>query len=241
MFKKIKNLFSYVNEIDKKVSSLQMIKLEFDFWTRTILFNSDNKMIYEFENNQEKSTYIVKSSETFIFKDKKLLLADLNNKKAIKKSLRFNLNCDIVLYLSFLSFPLSLFYKSFLILQFTFLMCLSLEKSERIIDNNYFIKSLYLLDDGQTCEIELFNGERILVDNNLIRKPKKEHIELMEKSPTTIILKGIPVIINGKAYYLDYRIYIYYKEILAAVLNGNYISFNENKKVNFEEVIPVRI
>jgi len=110
-----------------------------------------------------------------------------------------------------------------------------------MINLNYFIKSVYLLEGGQTCEIELFNEETIVVDINLIRKPKQDHIELIEKSPTTQILRGIPVIINGKAYYIDYKLHVFHKEILSAVLNGNYISINENKKIDIEEVIQVKL
>jgi hypothetical protein len=239
MLKKLRN---YLSSASNKNEKFKSIKLDLDFWAKEIFFNNDLKMIYEFENNQEKHSYSVKSNEVLFFEDKKLLLAKLYHYKNFKKILKRKQIIEFSSYILFFLFPFSYLNNFYFFSQFILLLSNMFYRYEYyMIDLNYFIKSFHLLDNGQTCEIELFNQEILVVDINLIRKPKQDHIDLIEKSPTTQILRAIPVIINGKAYYIDYKIHIFHKEILSAVLNGNYISINENKKIDMEEVIQVKL
>ena len=226
--------------LDKIKEPSEFQKRQIGFYPQFVFLNNDTKMVYESEGIQEKSTYSIDSSNIFVFEKNKLHISNLNDKSDIIQMMTLRIKYKYISQIIISLSPLFLIcFDRFIVIGGVFIYCSYFFSILHSVDFDYFIKSISLLYDGKTLEIDLCNDEKLIVDINDIRKVSSDHLKIMWMSISCLLFRGIPILINGKAYYIHHKTNIYHKEILSAIINGNYIDIPEKNKIQMENVIKI--
>ena len=192
------------------------------------------------EQNEEKNKQNNKQEK--IYYDSKISLSFTDGKYLISKS-NTNEITNFKKFQVFALYPLNAYFgykaiKSFLngsSIKLAFWLALTIAAFRINYGVHYnlvnFINEISLLEGGNKTEISLFNSSKIIiVDNSKIKIVGKKEINSFLSTAPHVFDRFFPIIVDEEIFFMSKECEITKKDILAEILKGNYIKYN-NKKI----------
>lgn len=195
--------------------------------------NADN-----LKNGAEKEYYT--PSETLVFKEKKLMIvkAEQMQKKLVQNFTYILMGLNTIFGYKCLA---NLYYWHpvyAIIWSVPFIFCLRLSsglKGNKLL----IINSISLYDDGENLEVEVMNHSFKTKIGEIRITTADEAKDMLKHLSVNIFQEYFPVIIGKNAYLLPRKLEINNKEILGAVMKGQYINLQGETGIKDDNTIDI--